>query len=378
MEQNFQGQQWPNNNQKNPQPIGTGEGEVPLVDPSSSKIDLRTMSSDMSSIKEMGGNVPRPYTPPPSIPNVEPKKVEPPKNIPQQNQATFSVNQTFPTQTQNTQQATPIKKQKGSGLFIAILVIIVLAGLAAVGYFFVYPKFASEPVVDVTEEEVVAINENIPQEEEIVPLVPIATTTTSTQEMEIVPESNIPVNEIHSSFLKTTSDLVLDSKLASFGINDLKQTIEFTSTTLPLFKEIIWKNENNKPITFGYVSELFAPDFFTKEFTDKFESDFTAFAYTNTKGTWLGFISKLKDGVQLGQVQDSMSALQRSPSLSNFFLVDPGIINPWKDGKVNKKPTSLADFSLSGATISYTWFDTYLLVSTNLDGASEAAKRLGY
>jgi hypothetical protein len=178
--------------------------------------------------------------------------------------------------------------------------------------------------------------------------------------------------------LKTRADLVFDAKLSAFSLEDLKKQISFETTSVPLFKEVVWKTQENKPLSFTQVASMIFPTFFTAEKVTNFNDDFTLFSYSNSKGTWLGFIIKLKDGVDIGKIQDGMSVLQKDVGLKNIFLSDPGTMSPWKDGKVRNKPTSLASFSLSGATISYTWFDRYLLVSSNLDGAEEAGKRLGY
>ena len=73
-----------------------------------------------------------------------------------------------------------------------------------------------------------------------------------------------------------------------------------------------------------------------------------------------------------------MSAMQNDPDLVNLFLNDPGAVGTWKDGSVLNHATSEISFSKAGSTLSYTWFDRYLLVSTNLNAAKEAATRLGY
>ncbi|MEK7512756.1 MAG: hypothetical protein AAB601_00990, partial [Patescibacteria group bacterium] len=51
-----------------PGPLGTGEGEAPLVGPSPQNVALRTMASDIASIQSSGGGQPRSYTPPPPPP----------------------------------------------------------------------------------------------------------------------------------------------------------------------------------------------------------------------------------------------------------------------------------------------------------------------
>ena len=215
-----------------------------------------------------------------------------------------------------------------------------------------------------------------PAEQINAPVVPPAEPATTTEP--IAPVVPVLTVEVHSSFLKTRADLVFDAKLSAFTLNDLKTPIAFDTTSVPLFKEVVWKTQDNKPLSFTQVASLIFPTFFTSEKVANFQDDFTLFAYSNSQGTWLGFIVKLKDGIDIGKMQDSMSALQKDTGLKNIFLSDPGTMGAWKDGKVRNKPTSLASFSLPGATLSYTWLDRYLLVSSNTGAAEEAGKRLGY
>lgn len=393
MEGNNNGGTWPSpqdrqnqGNQNNSPAIGTGEGESPLMK-GQEKVDMRTLSSDMNSTQQSGGGAPRPYTPgqdqspavaqktdqitPPGM-AVKDMGVVPPQTP---SGGTPSVHEKGPDMP---------KSGNGKGPFVAILVFIVIVGLAAVGYFFIYPNFFA-PSGDNQQAATPPVET---QQNGQTPTVPVATTTvptTPTSTESQVPADNttstppsVSTVEIHSSFFKTPADLVFDTKLTSFGLADLTAPLAFNPTSLPLLREIVWKTENNKPLAFSQVSSIFLPTFFSSSFTDSFEPDFTMFSYTNTSGTWLGFVAKLKDGVTMGPVQDSMSGLQHDPDLKNLFLEDPGVMGAWKDGKVLTHAASEVSFAKSGATLSYVWFDRYLIVSTNLDAAKEAATRLGY
>ena len=388
-ENNNFGQQWqtPQNqnadNSNRSQFLGTGEGEIPLAKMPSEKIDVRTMASDVTSMQETGGGIPRPYSPQPQ--ESAPGQENTPPAPPMSSQAPVNfvdqmVGGTMQTmqKAQNTQQTSVPSKKGGAGLFKGILVAIIVIGLIAIGYFFVYPMFSVKNATVNTE----ATNSETPKqpaEEIVVPVVPPAEPATTTEPtIPTPPPAPVSTIEVHSSFLKTRADLVFDAKLSAFTLDDLKNPIAFNTTSVPLFKEVVWKTEENKPLSFTQVASLIFPTFFTQEKVASFQDDFTLFAYSNSKGTWLGFIAKLKDGIDVGKIQDGMSVLQKDTGLKNIFLSDPGTMSPWKDGKVRNKPTSLAQFSLSGATISYTWFDRYLLVSSNIDAADEAGKRLGY
>ena len=114
--------------------MGTGEGEAPLVP----KIDLRTMTSDLDSIKEGGGGPPRPYVPPPPTFGKTEEQAEPASSFePPKIEETAAVQ--FPA-------GVPLGgKPKSRGVFMVILVVILIVGLGAVGYFFAYPYFFKQP-----------------------------------------------------------------------------------------------------------------------------------------------------------------------------------------------------------------------------------------
>jgi len=380
---NFGQQQWPTPQNQNAdttrsQFLGTGEGEIPLAKMPSDKIDVRTMASDVMSVKETGGGMPRPYTP--QAQTTAPKETIalsqqiPPSQSPvnfadQMMGGVTQVGQQTPTAPQ------PEKTKGGRSIFKTLLIIIIVLGLAAIGYFFVYPLLST---TDAEKAPEVVNTAPVPPENIVnIPLIPPVETPTTTLPI-VIPPAPVSTVDTHASFFKTKADLVFDAKLSAFTLNDLKTPIAFETTSVPLFKEVVWKTQENKPLSFSQVASLIFPNFFTTEKVSNFQDDFTLFSYSNTKGTWLGFITKLKDGVNVGAIQDSMNILQKDTGLKNLFLSDPGTMSPWKDGKVRNKPTSLAPFSLQGATISYTWFDRYLLVSSNLEAAEDAAKRLGY
>lgn len=382
-EENFQGQ-WPQGQfgSSGSNTLGAGEGEVPLAESPFSKVDVRTMGSDVSSLKESGGNMPQPHSPKPAEVGGAQKQESPPsppenqqKSAPAEKGAFIpqdigmsSVVAPIATDLAGAQKEKPTKKT----LFVILLSVIIFVGLAVAAYFFIYPALFPEKGLD----EIVP---QTPQIEEVTPPTP----PIKPEEIPVIPppvidEKKPATIELHASFLKNPADLVFDVKLSPFSLETLSKAVPFESTSVPLFKEVVMKNSDNKPIAFASIAPLFTKTFFTPEVVQYFKDDVTAFSYTNDRGTWLGFITKLNDAASLGVVQNLMSKLQKDPNLKDFFLTDPGTIGEWKDGSVLGKPASQVSFLLPAATLSYTWFDTYLLISTNLDGAKEAAKRLGY
>lgn len=380
---NFGQQQWPTPQNQNAdttrsQFLGTGEGEIPLAKMPSDKIDIRTMASDVTSVQETGGGMPRSYAP--QTQTTTPKETTAPsQQMPSSQSPVNFADQMMGGITKIGQQTPvapqPVKTRGGRSLFWTLLIVIIVLGLIAVGYFFVYPLLSTTN----TEEAPGVVNTTPTPPENVVsipPTPPVENPTTTPPV--IIPPTPVSTVDIHASFFKTKADLVFDAKLSAFTLDDLKKPIAFETTSIPLFKEVVWKTQENKSLSFSQIASLIFPNFFTTEKVVNFQDDFTLFSYSNTKGTWLGFITKLKDGVDIGTIQNNMSVLQKDTGLKNLFLSDPGTMSPWKDGGVRNKPTSLASFSLQGATISYTWFDRYLLVSSNLEAAEEAGKRLGY
>lgn len=383
-----QGNQGTGGQSFDPTMIGTGEGESPLAKPSE-KIDMRTMASDIASMRETGGGAPRPYAPQnapakaaPSQPAAAKVPAAPPANMATK---AMDVPPIPPSSSTPTTPGPVPEKPKPSkkGPFIGLLVLILVVGLAAVVYFFIYPMFkVSAPAVP-SENAQPAVSTTAPAAG-----APESTgAPTSTPVMEGTVSSTAPAAsssvsvltvELHASFFKNPADLVFDTKLSSFGAGDLKAPLQFSPTSVPLLREIVWKTADNKPLAFAQVAGTFFPTFFTPQFTDNFQPDFTMFSYTDASGTWLGFVAQLKAGVDLGAVQGAMSPLQKSPDLAGFYLTDPGTQGVWKDGKILGHPASVVPFSTDGATFGYAWFDRYLIVSSNLNAATEAAHRLGY
>lgn len=352
--------------------IGDGEGEIPLAKQPNEKVDVRTMASDIASIQETGGAIPRPYTP-----GTKEKLGTLEDTAAAQHAFVQPTNPPVPPQTNAPQTDLPnVSKKKNP--FGLILGIIVLIGLAAGIYFFVIPMLSTSSEKQPPVATETPLEGQTPQEE---PTIPQEDTIVVPEVPENISGTPLPSGqtlEVHVSFLKDPADLVFDAKLSSFGLVDMIAPLEFTSTSIPVFKEIVFKTIENKPVSFEYIASRFFPSFFTMETVEKFQNDGTVFSYTDATGTWLGIIAKLKDGTPIAPVQDSMATLQKSPDLKNIFIVDPGAQGAWKDGKIAEKPSSLVSFSKNGATFSYTWFDRFLLIGTNINGSNEAAKRLGY
>ncbi len=347
------------NGKKESKLIGTGEGESPLASVPFQKIEMRTMQSDMSSIAQSGGGNPAPYSP-----GATPSASSAPQGIAPGsfNVADMSTGGTPPTIPQT---PTPPSYPSPSGngnkhLFMWLMIGLAILIIAAAAYFFLIP-FLQNPTG-----ELPAVTET--QE-----------TTEVTEEEPATTQENLPETlEIHASFFKTPADLTSEVKPESFTAAGVKAAIQPASTTVALFKELVIKTPENKPVTFSTFSKLFFPTFFTSDRTLNFQDDFTFVSYTNKSGTWLGFVAKLKDSSDMAFVQSEMNAFQSEPAIKDFYLTDPGTQLSWKDGKIGSRAASVLEFSTRGQEFAYVWFDRYLIVSSNLEGAAQIAKHLGY
>ena len=381
-DENFQGNQsqWP----KEKPALGTGEGESPFGAPSSPKIDLRTMASDQASMKEMGGMEPRPYTPPPFPADKPAEMPKPDSNFGQMLEKNVINPPSSPSSPSTPLPPPPIpadltkiKSKKKKSPFALIIVLVVVIGAAALGYFVVYPNFIKKPVVT----PVVVIPPPAPPPAQAICGNGACEASENTASCPAdCPAPPTPPPSTHSPFFKTPADATANITLAELNAAGLKQAVSFETGATPTLKEIIFKNSSGDPITFKDFAAAISPNVFNEATTGSFDTDATFFLSTNSKGTWPGIVLKLKSGVSAASAQSDISKKisENKSEAANLYLQDPGTSSDWKTGSVLGKTSQYLSFSLSGAALSYTWFDNYLLVSTNYDGAKEAAKRLGF
>lgn len=334
--------------------LGTGEGESPLATPPAPSIDMRTMSSDVKSIEESGGGVPRPYVPPPPMPGSSPKPETPkeesfaPPGI-----ATAEMPPTPPASFPTATGGTPKSKKT---LFGVVVIVLLIAGFAAVGYYFVYPYlFANAPVTPA------------PTPETPLPTPPVNPPAPTS-------ETPPPQGITHISFFKTAADTVQTPTLATLEPGGLG--ILFSTAAVPTLTEVIFRGSDGNVLSFSQIVSMLAPTTFTADVTKSFEDDATFFTYANGKGTWLGIIAKAKPDAALGTLETNVAKIEQSSEVNNFFLTNPGTPGVWKDGTTSGVTSRYITFSLAGAGFNYGWSGNFLVVSGSYDGFKEALKRL--
>lgn len=380
----FSQNQWPEGNKN--------EGAKPNV-------DVRTYSSDVKSVADSGGGAPKPYVPetPPPAPKM-PEPAAPSPIVKSEPKQTF--NEVFPSVSQGGQEAAPapmnldsgnmanmategMKPKKSSkGLFMGILAVIIIAGLIALGYFFVYPIFFGGEVEEVAEVPVAPAAE-VPAEPSVPTVPEVPTVTEGESEVEAtVPaeESEIPsvpaASLVHSSLFKSAADATADVTLAELSVSAYQSSMEFTTAEVPVLKELVFKKGGGDVATFNDIAGILLPGLFAADLNQSFEEDFTFFTYTDSKGTWPGFVAKLKEGSTLADVQTEVANLESSGNLANLYLSSPGSQTSWKSGSVEGISTRYLPFSLSGASLNYGWSGNMLVVGTSFPGFQESAKRL--
>lgn len=334
-------------------PAGPEEGTMPLEKPEGPKMDVRTMESDLSSMKESGEGAPRPYVPPPPV---YPKK--------EGGETVFTPPQIEPTAGEESLVIAEEPKRKGGkGLFVTILVLILVLGLGALGYFFVYPKFFQ--VAEAPAAPQASATPELPQ----VPTVP---------QVPVTPEPTpTPSGVQHFSLFKIPADSVVATNGVTSNISSLKQALNLGDSGTPNLREITIR-ESGGTVSSARLLTLLAPGTFQRNLTNLLDPDPTVFAYVKSDGSWPGFVFKLAAGVSASETQSSLAtALEGSSELSNFYLNDPGTPSgAWKSGVTSGVSNRYVSFSKAGFALNYGWVNGYLLISTSYDGFKEAVRRL--
>ena len=366
---------FPENKQSEEKPIlGTGEGEVPLVKPSPD-VQVRTMASDINSLKETGGQNVKPYTPPPDSLAKDQQTVEPPpvKQTPKtQSVPPMSGGSPPSPPSTNLETKSPMKDKKSSkGLAIGIIVFLIIVGLAAIGYFFVLPLISS-PDIDTP----IDIEEAAPPVDEP-PLIPSAEEEAPpVEEEEPLAEEEPPLTPTHSSLLQTSADVISEVTLSEINLAAIKEGFDLTTSSEPTFKELIFKDSDDQVLNFAQIMQNILPTLFTEELSAIFEeNNFTIFSYSDDQNVWAGYIGKLKADSVIADAQSNISQLEQSTELNNLFLTAPGESQEWKDGQVEGVASRYLIFE-NGAALNYAWLNDVFIIGTSYPSFKEAIKKL--
>lgn len=356
--------------------------------PRLNQIGLRTMESDIQSIQNQGGGEPKPYVPqqspmsPPKIGDMdgqsvpfkqesafEPPKVapagppEPPKVMPEIG------GEEFP----------PSKPQKSSkGLFIGLLVVIILIGAAVAGYFLILaPAKVPEAVTPTPQPQQPAS-----QPEPVIPEVPGV--GVGEKESEEVPEPEELVVEVgaipassHVSLLSTPADSETKIEIASLNLANLKSALQFSPTETPLLREVVLSNADGNLIQFKDVLGVLHPGVFNENLSSAFENDYSLLTYSDSNGTWLGIVARVKSDANLADIQSSVQGIESDKAvLANFYLSEPGAAGDWKNGGSGNVTSRYLTFKAPGASFNYGWSGNRLIIGASFPAFQKITSRL--
>lgn len=386
MDENQNQQNWGgmNNNQGQGTP-GQGRPSMPPPPPPP-EITLRTMQSDIESVKQSGGEspMPKPFTP--SELNKQPTM--------ELDDLSKEEGMIKPGDGEG---VIPPSEPKKSGMKVVILIavlVLVLAAAAYIGYAYVYPIFAkpaislnTPPVATQTIPvvETIAVLEVLPA---TTPLELLSTTTgeaalpESATTTEVIPAA--PIKLLHASYLVSQPEMTAQISITSTStLANIRDSLVVESNNKPsvqtALKEVVLTSELGQPL-FSDILQMFLPDLSTTTISSLFEDDFTMVITYDQNGAWLGMVAKLKATADLASAKTEMAKLEASKNLVNLYLQNSGTQSTagFKDGKANNTATRYVSFSKTGASLNYGWTNNNLFaMSGSYNGMKALLTKLG-
>jgi len=358
---------------------GQGQGGPSMPPPPPPpEITLRTMQSDIESIKQSGGEnpIPKPFIPP------EIKK----QNNMELEDLSKEESMIKPGNGDGVLPPSEPPKKKLKIFILITILILVIAGAAFAGYKFIYPMF--KPVISMPVEQPAVIPENLPIVETIPPVSelapPIIEELATTTSPEVIPIPEPIVLKSHMSLLVSSADsavpFVLSAPASLVSIREflVAEAVNKPSTEMAL-KEIVLSDQGGQ-LVFADILPLFLPSFTSAELAPLFEEDFTSVIFYDSNGAWFGMIAKPKADIDIADAKILMAKLEMSADLANLYIQSPGtqVTTEFKDGKANNLPVRYLNFSKTGASLDYGWTSNNLLViSTSYNGVKAMLTKLG-
>ncbi len=366
---------------------GQGQGGPSMPPPPPPpEITLRTMQSDLESVKQSGGEnpVPQAFTPP------EVKK-----------QSTIGLEDLSqeegmikPGVGEGVLPPAGAPKKKGKIILLITILLLVIAGAAYAGYVYIYPIFA-KPAISGN----VLPPETIPPAPLPTPIPEIPTTVVTTPEVATSTEMATTTPEIATTTPELPPSPVLKSHV-SLLLTPADSSVSLVvsgTTTLASVRDLLISESNNKPVAetslkevplsneggqlvFGDTLSMFLPELSVTELNQLFQDDFTSVIFYDKNGAWFGLIAKLKEGADPLIAKTTMAKLENSDSLVNLYIQNPGTksVGGFKDGKANNLVTRYISFSKTGASLNYGWTnDNLFVLSTSYNGIKAMLTKLG-
>lgn len=341
--------------------------EIPTPPPS--KVNVRTMQSDIKSIQESGGQNPQPYMTEINQPKKE--TPEPPQEISFQPSEVGSnipgyvgpeepifkpggaVGPLPPQEKPGKPEEAVKPPKKGSKiLIISLVVVILVAAVLGVGYYFSKKQKA---VSTTTPEQT-----NTP---------PVATAPT-------------PPKPQYFSLFKTANVPQAEETIATLDIENIKKALNDAAGTIPTdtLKEIVLRNPDNSLVSSYKLFPILLPEIAKEDLTGVFEENSMTVVFVNKDGAWPAYVFQLKTTANTEQAQILIkSDLELSTNLKNIFLQESGrAATAFKDGQAGSPPikTRYLTFSNPLAALNYGWADNKLVIASNYSTLLEVLRNL--
>ncbi len=366
------------------------------------EISIRTMKSDLESLKQTGGISPTPKTfvppelekvmqeekpkappapaaptpppPPPARPTPPPapspaaplpprapmaEKMPPPKITPSEFEK--------PTKEEmgKTEKKSPIIEEESESRFnLRKLLVwsgaaVIVIGVGLIGYFYIFPLLFPAQVT---------------------PPPPAVTTPTQPEPTpeETSPEPEAPEFREHESLLSNpaaTSTAQLDSVNLTSLLAAL-QTEAQTSRPSGSLVELILSGENGQ-ISASEALASWLPDR-AETLQNVFEDDFTTALYYDSDGVWPVYIFNLSLDSSPVEAQSATLTLESSGALTNLFVNPPGDPNAagFRAGQANGLSTRYLTYSQRGAALNLAWSGDRFIISTSYNGLRQALNNI--
>lgn len=296
-------------------------------------IGIRTMASDLSSLKSSGG--------------LEPKaKTFRPED--------FSTEAIFQPAEGGAESETSQTSASHKPLYIILGIVgfVIIASLVI--YFFIWPLIKS----------------------------PTNTTPTVDNNPPANNNPTTPGTLVHKSFFTASIASTISANLSNLNLTEISTALNAVAPGIgqSSLAEITLTVNNTVPESPDFLSTVF-PQLDKTVVASNLEKDFTAFIYRDANGSWPGYVFKLSETGAVGSISEPIkTSIESSTSLSGLFLVNPGKQGPagFKDGlKVGGSTARYVSFASTGASLNYGWFGNYLIISTSFNGFKESLKALG-
>lgn len=323
----------------------TAPERVPEPPSVAQDINIRTMESDMSSLKETGGAgvVGQSFT---VFSGAQKQQSQEEAFSPESLSGTEKAFEPQTTEAPAKEDMDPERKRRKMRILMWVI-IFVIAGTVA-GYFFVGPLVAPG------EEAPEVIPEDEPIEE---PVTPAFT---------------------HTTFFATAPDTTTPVTLPSVSASDIRTAVagaKLADATAGTMQEVVF-SANGTNVDAQNALSVLLPESDISFISTGFDKDMTAFVYYDENGAWPGYIFKVvnaADPVVRGQIQQMIEGTE---STVNFFAEDPGAPKGgFKDGNVIEGARYRV-YTQTGAGLNYGWKGDHLIVSTSYNGIKEAAGML--